>query len=132
MLLQGRVKSLQSDIKRQEEVILEARNKLQNTLSLSEVDFSSKLDESEKQLAQLTNQISETRVTLSYQTIVSLQTVSYLIFVRLHLVSSLPVMSHYLRLSHRCSCCSCLYNQPRYWFHQNWSTSKSTCRCLSL
>ena len=71
VLLQGRVKSLQSDIKRQEEVILEARNKLQNTLSLSEVDFSSKLDESEKQLAQLTNQISETRVTLSYQTIVS-------------------------------------------------------------
>ena len=70
MLLQGRVMSLQSDISDKKRSFL-TRNKLQNTLSLSEVDFSSKLDESEKQLAQLTNQISETRVTLSYQTIVS-------------------------------------------------------------
>ena len=70
-ILRGRVQSLRSDVSRQNEVILEAQNKLKNTLSLSEVDFSTKLDESQKQLAQLNNQISEAQVTLDYQNLVS-------------------------------------------------------------
>ena len=57
--------------KRQSEVLSESRNKLSNTMSLTGVDFSTKLDESTKQLAQLENQISEARVTLSYQTLLS-------------------------------------------------------------
>ena len=69
--MRGRVQSLRSDVSRQNEVILEAQNKLKNTLSLSEVDFSTKLDESQKQLAQLNNQISEAQVTLDYQNLVS-------------------------------------------------------------
>ena len=71
IILRGEVESLKSDISRQKEVILETQNKLQNTLLLTNVDFSTKLDESEKQLAQLNNQISETRLTLNYQNIVS-------------------------------------------------------------
>ena len=70
-LLRGRVESLRSDVLRQQQSVEEARNKYQNTLSLSGVDFSTKLDESQKQLAQLSNQISEAKVTLSYQTLVS-------------------------------------------------------------
>ena len=70
-LLSGEVRSLKSDILRQKEVVSESKNKLINARSLSGVDFSTKLDESQKQLAQLNNQISEAQVTLSYQTLVS-------------------------------------------------------------
>ena len=70
-LLRGKVKSIKSDLKRQHEVVAEAKNKLKNASSLSGVDFSTKLDESQKQLAQINNQLSEVRVTLGYQTLVS-------------------------------------------------------------
>lgn len=70
-ILRGQVASLAADLKRQSEVLSESRNKLSNTMSLTGVDFSTKLDESTKQLAQLENQISEARVTLSYQTLLS-------------------------------------------------------------
>ena len=70
-IMRGKVSSLTSDVLRQNEAVLEAKNRLSNTLSLSGVDFSTKLDESEKQLAQLNNQISEAEVTLTYQTLVS-------------------------------------------------------------
>ena len=70
-LLRGKVKSIQSDVNRQYEVVSEAKNKLKNASSLSGVDFSTKLDESQKQLAQINNQLSEVRVTLGYQTLVS-------------------------------------------------------------
>ena len=62
--------SLRADISRQRSVI-GIKNKLENTISLSGIDFSTKLDESQKQLAQLDNQISEVNVTLGYQTLVS-------------------------------------------------------------
>ena len=70
-LLRGEVRSLKADILRQKEAVSESNNKLTNARSLSGVDFSTKLDESQKQLAQLNNQISEAQVTLSYQTLVS-------------------------------------------------------------
>ena len=70
-LLRGQVLSLRADISRQLEVLSESKNKLENTISLSGIDFSTKLDESQKQLAQLDNQISEVKVTLGYQTLVS-------------------------------------------------------------
>ena len=70
-LLRGRVQSLRSDVLRQQQAVEEAQNKYKNTLSLSGVDFSTKLDESQKQLAQLSNQISEANLTLTYQTLVS-------------------------------------------------------------
>ena len=56
-LLRGKVKSIQSDVNRQYEVVSEAKNKLKNASSLSGVDFSTKLDESQKQLAQINNQL---------------------------------------------------------------------------
>lgn len=66
-LLRGEVKSLRANELRSREAVREAISKLSNTKSLSIVDFSTKIDESEKQLAQLANQISETEVTLRYQ-----------------------------------------------------------------
>ena len=45
----------------------QSKQKLSNTRSLTKIDFSTKVEESEKQLAQLNNQISETLVTLKYQ-----------------------------------------------------------------
>ena len=38
-----------------------------NTESLTQIDFSTKVEETQKQIAQLSNQISETKVTLDYQ-----------------------------------------------------------------
>jgi len=66
-LLRGEVKSLIANQRRAEQGVREARSKLANTKSLSRIDFSTKVEESEKQLAQLANQISETEVTLRYQ-----------------------------------------------------------------
>ena len=47
----------------------EARQKLLNTQALTTIDFSSKVEEGQKQLAELENQISETSLTLKYQRI---------------------------------------------------------------
>ena len=66
-LLRGEVFSLTSAMKRSEAAVNQARQKLSNTKSLTLIDFTTKVEESEKQLAQLTNQISETLVTLKYQ-----------------------------------------------------------------
>ena len=66
-LLRGEVLSLTSAKKRSEAAVNQARQKLSNTKSLTLIDFTTKVEESEKQLAQLTNQISETMVTLQYQ-----------------------------------------------------------------
>ena len=70
-ILRGQLKSLKADLSRQKEVHSEQQNRLANTLSLTRVDFSTKLDESFKQLAQLNNQISDAKVTLDYQLLVS-------------------------------------------------------------
>ena len=68
-LIRGEVQSLLSNVERGKAGILEARDKLANTKSLSLIDFTTKVEETEKQVAQLTNQIRETRLTLSYQAI---------------------------------------------------------------
>ena len=70
-LLRGDVQSLLSNIDRSEAAVAEAINKLKNTKSLSLIDFSTKVEETQKQISQLTNQISETNVTLSYQELVA-------------------------------------------------------------
>lgn len=66
-LLRGEVQSLQANKLKAEQSIRELQNKLANTKSLSLIDFSTKIEEGQKQIAQLTNQISETKLTLRYQ-----------------------------------------------------------------
>lgn len=66
-LLRGEVQSLLAGITRSEASVQEALNKLQNTKSLSTIDFSTKVEETQKQISQLNNQISEATVTLKYQ-----------------------------------------------------------------
>ena len=66
-LLRGEVFSLMAEDVRSKEAVSETLNKLRNTESLTQIDFSSKVEESQKQISQLSNQISETKVTLDYQ-----------------------------------------------------------------
>ena len=66
-LLRGEVKSLEASVRMARAGIKESINKLKNTTSLSKIDFSTKVEETEKQLSQLDNQISEAKVTLKYQ-----------------------------------------------------------------
>ena len=68
-LLRGNVKSLRSQLDQGQARVIEARSRLDNTKSLSLIDFSTKVEETEKQIAQLNNQISETKLTLEYQAI---------------------------------------------------------------
>lgn len=71
ILLRGEVRSLVANVIRSRDALEEARFKLTNTEAMTKIDFSSKVEESEKQLAELSNQISETDLTLKYQKIVS-------------------------------------------------------------
>ena len=66
-LLKGEILSIQATTRRLEAAVNQAKQKLNNTKSLTRIDFTTKVEESEKQLAQLNNQISETLVTLKYQ-----------------------------------------------------------------
>lgn len=66
-LLKGEVLSIKASTRRLEAAVNQAKQKLNNTKSLTRIDFTTKVEESEKQLAQLNNQISETLVTLKYQ-----------------------------------------------------------------
>lgn len=68
-LLRGEVMSLTANKRRALASISEAKNKLKNTKSLSLIDFTTKVEETQKQIAQLTNQISEAKLTLQYQEI---------------------------------------------------------------
>ena len=70
-LLRGEVQALSFNIKRNDAAVNEAVNRLKNTKSLSLIDFSTKVEETQKQLAQLKNQISEANVTLRYQALVA-------------------------------------------------------------
>jgi hemolysin D len=67
LMLEGDVKSKRAELKRVKSALAEARQKLINTQALTRVDFSSKVEEGQKQLAELENQISETGLTLKYQ-----------------------------------------------------------------
>ena len=69
ILLRGEVRSLQSNLIRANAALTEARFRLLNTEALTRIDFTSKVEESEKQLAELNSQISETNLTLKYQNI---------------------------------------------------------------
>ena len=69
LLLRGEVESLKASEKRARAALHEAKQKLANTQALTQIDFSTKVEEGLKQLAELENQISETRLTLKYQKI---------------------------------------------------------------
>ena len=69
LLLRGEVESLKASKKRARAALHEATQKLANTQALTQIDFSTKVEEGLKQLAELENQISETRLTLKYQKI---------------------------------------------------------------
>lgn len=66
-ILRGEVKSLYHQIDMAQAQVRESRQKLVNTQELTRIDFTTKVEEAEKQLAQLDNQINEARVTLRYQ-----------------------------------------------------------------
>ncbi len=67
--LRGKVESTKSELNKINETLSEAKNKLANTIAASKIDFSSKIEENVKQVAQIENQISETELTLRYQEI---------------------------------------------------------------
>lgn len=69
VLLRGEVRSLAANLLRARDELASSKDKLNNTIALTKVDFSTKVEESEKQLAELSNQISETTLTLKYQVI---------------------------------------------------------------
>ena len=66
-ILRGELKSLKASAEMAAQKVLSAKSRLVNTRSLSLIDFTGKIEEAEKQLSQLENQISEVRVTLKYQ-----------------------------------------------------------------
>ena len=67
--LEGEVKNQRATLKRLQAGLQEAEQKLVNTKALTRIDFSTKVEEGQKQLAELENQLSETRLTLRYQRI---------------------------------------------------------------
>ena len=69
--LRGRVESTKSELQKISATLEESKNKLTNTIAASKIDFSSKIEENVKQVAQIENQISDTKLTLKYQEITS-------------------------------------------------------------
>ena len=69
--LRGRVESTKSELEKISATLDEAKNKLTNTIAASKIDFTSKIEENVKQVAQIENQISDTQLTLKYQEIIS-------------------------------------------------------------
>ena len=69
--LRGRVESTKSELEKISATLEEAKNKLANTIAASKIDFSTKIEENVKQVAQIENQISDTKLTLKYQEIIS-------------------------------------------------------------
>ena len=69
--LRGQLLSSEADLKGVESQLDEAENRLRNTIASSNIDFSTKIEENTKQVAQLQNQINETKLTLDYQEIKS-------------------------------------------------------------
>ena len=69
--LRGRVESTKSELEKISATLEEAQNKLANTVAASKIDFSTKIEENVKQVAQIENQISDTKLTLKYQEIIS-------------------------------------------------------------
>ena len=69
--LRGRVESTKSELEKISATLEEANNKLTNTIAATKIDFSTKIEENVKQVAQIENQISDTKLTLKYQEIIS-------------------------------------------------------------
>lgn len=69
LLLRGEVKGLATNVLRARDELTASKDKLKNTVALTRIDFTSKVEESEKQLAELLNQINETSLTLKYQVV---------------------------------------------------------------
>ena len=69
--LKGRLASAKSEMNKINASLNEAENRLQNTIAATKIDFTTKIEENVKQVAQLENQISESKLTLSYQNIKS-------------------------------------------------------------
>lgn len=67
--LEGDVKNQKANLKRLSAGLLEAQQKLINNKALTRIDFSTKVEEGQKQIAELENQINETKMTLKYQRI---------------------------------------------------------------
>ena len=65
----GQLSSLKAELSKIEASFAEAKNRLENTIASSNVDYSTKIEENVKQLAQLENQINEAKLTLTYQEI---------------------------------------------------------------
>ena len=71
LLLRGEVRSLESNAVGRRQALGSSRFKLANTEAMTKIDFSSKVEESEKQLAEISSQLAETELTLKYQKIKS-------------------------------------------------------------
>ena len=71
LLLRGEVRSLESNTVGRRQALGSSRFKLANTEAMTRIDFSSKVEESEKQLAEISSQLAETELTLKYQKIKS-------------------------------------------------------------
>ena len=69
--LRGKLETTKNDLKTSLAILKEAENKLSNTIAATKIDFSTKIEENEKQISQLNNQIKESQLTLSYQEIKS-------------------------------------------------------------
>lgn len=69
--LKGRLVNSRNDLKTSNSILKEAANKLSNTIAATKIDSATKIEENEKQLAQIQNQINEAQLTLGYQEIKS-------------------------------------------------------------
>ncbi len=69
--LRAQLISSESELSRLRAALDESKSKLRNTIAASKVDFSTKIEENNKQVAQIENQINETKLTLDYQEIKS-------------------------------------------------------------
>ena len=69
--LKGRYVDAKNQLKASISILEESENKLSNTIAATKIDSASKIEENEKQLAQVKNQINEQDLTLSYQEIKS-------------------------------------------------------------
>ena len=69
--LKGRLESARNDLKTSNSILREAENKLSNTFAATKIDSATKIEENEKQLAQIQNQINESKLTIGYQEIKS-------------------------------------------------------------
>ena len=67
--LKGRLVNARNDLKTSNSILKEAENKLSNTIAATKIDSATKIEENEKQLAQIQNQINESQLTIGYQEI---------------------------------------------------------------